>query len=206
MLMALLAGVLVGVGALTRYSFAWLILPVCLFIGIFLGAQRGKLCTVTLLSFLVVFGPWVARNLFVSGMPFGTATFAAVDQTPLFPADSLERSLSCDFSGVYPSDYMRKVLVNTRDMLQNELPRMGGNWMWAFFLVGLFVRFQNPTLSRLRWFVIMALLVLIPAQALGTHAHFGGNAGIEFRKSSRAPFAADAGAGSGIVFCVAGVD
>jgi hypothetical protein len=43
---------------------------------------------------------------------------------------------------------------------------MGGNWLWSFFLVGLLVKFRNPTLSRMRWFVVISILALIPAQAL----------------------------------------
>src|SRR4029077_10754838 len=49
-------------------------------------------------------------------------------------------------------------------------PRLGGNWLWPFFLVGLLVRFQSVNLSRMRWFVVGSLALLVPVQALArTH-------------------------------------
>ena len=44
---------------------------------------------------------------------------------------------------------------------------MGGSWIGAFFRVGLLVGFRNPTLNRLRYFLLLCLLVLVVAQALG---------------------------------------
>jgi hypothetical protein len=63
-------------------------------------------------------------------------------------------------------EYTRKLVDNARDVVTNELPRMGGNWLWAFFVAGLLLRFRNPALSRMRWFVIVAIVVLVPVQAL----------------------------------------
>src|SRR5262245_28988289 len=56
---------------------------------------------------------------------------------------------------------------NTRVLLQNDLPKLGGTWASAFFLVGLLVGFRNPGLKRLRYFIVACLGVLIIAQALG---------------------------------------
>ena len=48
--MAWLAGALVGLVALTRYSFAWLILPVLAFFAMHFGKRRILLCPVALLA------------------------------------------------------------------------------------------------------------------------------------------------------------
>jgi hypothetical protein len=58
-------------------------------------------------------------------------------------------------------------MINGRQIVQNELPKLGGSWVTGFFLVGLMVGFRNPTLSRLRYFLLSCLLVLAVVQALG---------------------------------------
>ncbi len=84
---------LAGIGGLSRYAFGWMIVPVLLFVALAAPRRRGRLCAAAAVAFLVVMGPWVARNLLLSGACFGTAGYALVQQTPPFPEDSLERSL-----------------------------------------------------------------------------------------------------------------
>jgi len=169
-LMALFCGALAGLGALTRYSFGWLILPVLGFLAFHFGPRRIVLVPTALLAFAAVLGPWVARNYEWSETPFGTAGYALMADTPGFPADRLERSLKPRLGDVELEDYLRKLLINVGAMFQNELPKMGGSWITAFFLVGLLVPFISQTLGRMRVFVLFSLLVLTIVQALGrTH-------------------------------------
>ncbi|MGH7971884.1 MAG: ArnT family glycosyltransferase, partial [Limisphaerales bacterium] len=89
-----LSGVLVAVGGLTRYSFAWLLIAVLVFIWLFTSKQqRLALAGTALVTFAVLLGPWVARNYMVSGLPFGTATYSVVEGTSMFPEHRLERAL-----------------------------------------------------------------------------------------------------------------
>jgi 4-amino-4-deoxy-L-arabinose transferase-like glycosyltransferase len=72
-LLAAWAGLLIGVGGLSRYAFGWMIIPVLLFIGWVAPRGRAKLCcAVAGAAFLIVLGPWMTRNM-VSGNCFGTA-------------------------------------------------------------------------------------------------------------------------------------
>ena len=170
MAMALLAGVLVGVGALTRYSFGWLILPGLVFLLRYLGPKRALLAAAATSGFLIVMAPWVTRNYAVSGTPFGTAGFAVCQNTAAYPDDQLERTLKPEFSRVEPFQYVLKFLAGTREMVKNDLPRLGGSWVAAFFLVGLLVPFRNPTLGRLRSFVLWCGVTLMVVQTMGrTH-------------------------------------
>jgi hypothetical protein len=165
-----LSGVLVGLAGLTRYSFAWLIVPVVLFVASVPARRRGLLAAVALGMFAVVMAPWVARNLGVSGTPFGTAGYAVLQGTSLFPGDQLERTLYPDFSLVTLPEYWQKLWPALREIVQSDLPRLGGSWVSAFFLVGLLVPFRNPTLGRLRWFMVGSLALFAVVQALGrTH-------------------------------------
>src|SRR5664280_3753743 len=96
--LALAAGVLIGMGALTRYAFGWTIIPVVLFLLFFSGQQRVLHVLAALGAFVIVLTPWVIRNYAVSGTLFGTEGFAIVEGTGLFPRFQLERSVDHDLT------------------------------------------------------------------------------------------------------------
>ena len=161
------AGLLLGLGMLTRYSFGWLILPVGIYLMLFGGPRKAALCLLTLAVFLLVVSPWIYRNVKVSGMPFGTATFAVLGGPFTFPEYQLERSLTPDFKQGFFGGLLVKLFGNSRALLQNELPKLGGSWLTALFLAGLLLGFRNLGLRRLRYFLMMSLATLIVVQALG---------------------------------------
>jgi len=162
-----LVGVVVGVGGLTRYAFGWLILPVVLFLIISGGQQRVLAVLISLVTFAAVLAPWLARIYNISGTPFGTAGFAVIENTILFPEYRLQRSLEPDFSRLYLMPFWLKLMTNSRQIVQSELPKLGGSWITAFFLVGLMVSFRNPAVRRLRYFVLACVGVLVIVQSLG---------------------------------------
>jgi 4-amino-4-deoxy-L-arabinose transferase-like glycosyltransferase len=171
-MLAVLAGALVGLGGLTRYAFAWLVFPVLLYLVLFGGSRRLVFASVAFIAFLVVMTPWVIRNHHLSGAPFGTATYTVLQNTPLFPENRLERSLEPDvgphawklfFLRVLP----QKLISNSRQIIQGDLPKLGGGWISAFFLVGLLIGSPTLTVGRLRYFLLMCIAVLGVAQALG---------------------------------------
>jgi len=118
-------------------------------------------------TFLVILTPWIWRNIAVSGTPFGTAGYAIVEGTYLLPENKLERSLQPDFKGLGVKPFVFKLTGNSRHILQDELPKLGGSWMSALFLTGLLLNFRNPALQRLRYFLLSTLLLFIIVQALG---------------------------------------
>lgn len=166
-LLASAVGVLAGLGTLTRYSFGWIIIPVSVFILLFGGARRGALCLIPLLIMLLMLTPWVYRNWTLSGLPFGTATYAILEGTFLFPENRLARSLQPDFSVIFLRPFIHKFLANFREILRNDLPTLGGSWVTAFFLVGLLLGFRNLAIRRLRYFLVVALGLFVVVQALG---------------------------------------
>jgi hypothetical protein len=171
------AGVCMGVGALSRYAFMWMIIPVLLFIGWVAPRGRARLCAVAGAAFLLVLGPWIARNVVLSGACFGTASYAILEQTPPFEEDTLERSFDpqSGLRRVGPLEVVDKFLTNAREMWLNDLPRLGGNWVSAFFLVGLFIPFRDPGLGRMRIFLIGSMALLFVVQAAG-QTHLSGDA------------------------------
>jgi Dolichyl-phosphate-mannose-protein mannosyltransferase len=168
--LAIAAGLLTGMGGLTRYSFGWLILPVLAFFALFGGQRRWLLVVAAFVAFAAVMTPWVVRNELVSGTAFGTSGYAIFATTPVFPEFKLERSIVPDFAfgvNIWLKILTQKLLANSKELIQSEFPRLGGNWIGAFFLVGLLVGFANLTASRIRYFLLMSLPVLLAAQALG---------------------------------------
>jgi len=171
---------------LTRYGFAWVILPVLVYLGWFMGRHRGRALALALLGFLLVMSPWLVRNAQLSGNLFGTAGLALYSQTHTFPGDTLERTLFYEPSDAPVSgqddikvkvadhvglwDIVNKLKRNLRHLLVHELPRFSGGWFAVVCLVGLVAPFRNRSLRRLRVFLLLTLAVFALGQALGrTH-------------------------------------
>jgi hypothetical protein len=173
LILAGLAGAVVGLGGLTRYAFGWLIIPVVGFLILFGGQRRILLTLIALFAFAAVMTPWIVRNYSVSGRPFGTATYEVLEKSILYPENRLERTLEPDFKASSPyflPVFWLKLKTNLYQIVTSELPKLGGSWVTAFFLVGLLVGFRNPAVARLRYFLLGCGLVLTLAQALGrTH-------------------------------------
>jgi hypothetical protein len=165
--MAAFAGVLTGLAGLTRYGFALLIFPVGFFLGALGTPKRFAMVLAAAGAFAVVLAPWVARNFVVSGTPFGTAGYALVQGTELFKDFQLERTLNPDLSLITGGMLWHKMIAGVREILEKELPRLGGSWVSAFFLVGVMVPFRKTVLLRLRMFLLVCLGLFIVAQALG---------------------------------------
>jgi hypothetical protein len=158
--LAATAGLLIGLGGLTRYAFAFLMIPALVFILVSADHRRGILALTALAAFAAVMAPWIARNYSVSGTPFGTSTYALLEGTDLFPGDRLQRSLSpdlrFDLSAVWD-----KWGANIRFLLPALFTSLGGGLIGGFFLAGLLVGFRNPTLRRIRHFLLLCLALLL---------------------------------------------
>ncbi|EEF57726.1 ArnT family glycosyltransferase [Pedosphaera parvula] len=164
--LAATVGVCVGIGTLTRYSFGILMLPILLFFILFLPQRRVIFSLATIAAFAVVLAPWVFRNYRLSHTAFGTAQYAIYETVAPFTEHRLSRSLKPDFSQVHYNQIWFKFLGNFRSEVAEDLPRIGGNWVSAFFLAGLLISFKHPGLNRLRFFLLFSLFAFLVAQAL----------------------------------------
>lgn len=170
LVLAAAVGLLLGVGMLTRYAFGWLILPVSVYLVLFLARRKAVALLLVTLVFAAVVSPWLYRNYQLSGAWFGLAGYALVEETATVDGEILERSLNPNLDNVRFEDYLAKWVTNSATVLQDDLPRLGGNWITAFFFVGLLLAFKHPGLNRLRVFLLLSLGVWAIIQALGrTH-------------------------------------
>lgn len=167
-LLALLAGVLVGMGALTRYSFGWLILPVAAYIGWLGSRSRAWVGVIPVVVCLLVMAPWLVRNYQLCGHPFGTAGYAVLEDTWVYPEHNLSRSLNPNLANRTLADAVwGKFADNSRRLIQEELPSLGLAWVGCFFIVGLMVPYRNSWTARLRTFLIPSIALIAVVQALG---------------------------------------
>ena len=160
-------GLLLGLGAMTRYSFAWILLPTAAFLLLLTGKHRFNNTVLALLVFGLVCAPWITRNLLVCGQPFGTASYSFMEATPAFPGHKLQRSLAPEFGKYEIQMFWRKTLTNLRTVVGTELPRLGGSWVSAFFLVSLLLPFRNLGINRLKYFLLACLVTLALVSAVG---------------------------------------
>lgn len=166
--LAITAGVLTGVGGLTRYAFGWAIIPVVLFLALFSGSRRVHHALAALGALILVMAPWVVRNLAVSGTPFGTASFAVAEGTFLYPQFQLERAIHPDFThAVWLRPYLNKLVTNAEDIVTNDLTRIAGSWATLLFWAGLLLSFLSLAVRRLRYFLLFCLGTFVVVQALG---------------------------------------
>ena len=165
---AFFAGLLVGLGMLTRYSFGWLMVPVIIFLSQFGGPRRAGLAVTAFLAFALVATPWLLRNLAVSGTLFGTAGFAVVEGTFGFTGTRLMQSLHPDLTSAYwLAPYQSKLLSQLQSFTAGDIFRLGGGWLGVLFLAGLLLGLRNSAARRLRYFILMCLGIFILVQTLG---------------------------------------
>lgn len=172
--MAAYAGAIVGIMALTRYSMGWLIIPVAAFLALNTPVARGPAAATALGVAALLLSPWLARNYNISGTLFGTAGYALHHGTSAFPGHLLERSMpkniQLQLNNVEVAQYPRKLFVNGRDILTEELPRAAGNWIGALFLGAMIIPFRNPSLAKLKHFLAGTILLFVVVQGLGRTA------------------------------------
>ncbi len=167
LLLGAAVGLLLGLGGLTSYAFALLIVPVLIWLAIYARGQAVPVGLAVVAGLVLVMGPWLIRNYNLSGVPFGTASCKILEGTAVFPGHRLERSLNPTVQ-VYPSLLGQKLFANAREVVEKNLFELGGSaWLTVFFVSGLMVGFRKPSLRRLRHFLLLSFGVLLAVQALG---------------------------------------
>lgn len=164
-ILSVAAGALTGAGALTRYSFMWMIIPVALFLGLFGGRGRIFSSVAAVGAFVLVFVPWLVRNYAVSGTPFGTASYSLRES--FSPEFHLQRSLQPEFTHYILRAYFHKAAMELLSIVQTDLFKMAGGLIIALFLAGLLLGFRSVTLRRMRYFIVASIALLAIAQAMG---------------------------------------
>ncbi len=128
---------------------------------------RWRGAAIVLGCFALVAGPWVARNLAVTGLPVGLA----VQNVALKAGDATAEPsvVRATYSAALPhldlTKLANKVLTQLQETLRSRVWSGGAMWFTAFFAAGWLYVFRSAPVNRLRWLFALSLAVLVLSQA-----------------------------------------
>jgi hypothetical protein len=156
----------VGLGTLTRYAFASVLVPLLIYVGVSFPKRWRAKCGLCLLVFVLVLTPWMVRNWAVSQTLFGLSRYSMLEGVGVgTPGEIKLGQVQRTYAGELPKfrlrQQLRRTLMNGRQLCEVVLKDVGSNYLIAFFLVGLMHRFRQEEVFRLRRFVFWTLLMAI---------------------------------------------
>lgn len=154
----------VGIGTLTHYAFAAVLVPVVVYVVLSLQRRRLVRLAMCLAIFFVILAPWMIRNWKVSRTWFGLTRYAMIEKTgENMPrevrADELQRTYGLDLKEVHPWQVMRRGLLTMRQMYEVSIKDVGSSYLIAFFIVALFHRYKRDEVFRMRRFAFWSLMM-----------------------------------------------
>lgn len=155
--LAAIAGVVMGLTYLTSY--AWLVAVPIVAVFILLSSDRKTRWTATglfLVLFAVTILPWCIRTARVTGSPFFSLQGAqAISGTRTHPGNTLFRQFVPEtepwiaYAATRPMEIIQKA-ADGMDTLYPTLLNMGGAYVTPFFLVAILVTLGSGSFERLR--------------------------------------------------------
>jgi hypothetical protein len=159
--LGLTAAGLVGLAFLTRYAAGWLLLPLCILGWRMWGWVRGRWMALSMIVvFLMVTGPWLARNYWVSNSFLGLAHYRLCENIAGLRGDTLERSLNPAFGSVNWANLSRKFVANAHEIWMDSPWTVGVGLPMLFFVAAIFHKFRRPPVNRFKWFTIGGAAVM----------------------------------------------
>ncbi len=133
----------------------------------FHGRQAWQACGCVALGFAVVAGPWVARNVALTGHPVGLAgqNVALKAGDPTAEPAVVRATLSAEAPRLDLRKLGNKALTSLQENLKSRIWSGGAMWLAAFFVAGTLYAFRSPVANRLRWMVAAALAAALVSQA-----------------------------------------
>jgi hypothetical protein len=161
LLLTLLAGAIIGLAFLTKYSAGWLLVPACVLAWRMWGLTRGGWVALGMIAmFLIPAAPWMARNYWMCNEPFGLATTGIYEKVPSLIRENLQRSLDPNFGPATLKMIAMKTASNAREIWTDSPWSSCGGVIAAFFAAALFYRFRRPSVNRFKWFAVGSAGVL----------------------------------------------
>jgi 4-amino-4-deoxy-L-arabinose transferase-like glycosyltransferase len=159
-----LSALLMGLCFLTRYSSAFLFLPVLVY-AIRVCRGRGPVRGTLLYTgiFVAVISPWLARNYQLSGSLLGVAGYEFASGIPY-------SEYHPNFQHAYDMAPLgHRWLIQSREFFFTSLKQPGMDFLIFFFVVGLLYSFEKPAEMRLRRVVWVGMLCAIAGLACITN-------------------------------------
>ena len=166
-----LAALLAATAFLTRYA-SGIVALVVVFLHLGASRRRRPWAKAVLFAGLAILPaiPWLARNVALSGQPFGFVFQQLLAGTYLFPGDTLARSLAPELPDVGTAFYavQIKAIQNLRTFFGQGFGFGGGGLVLALFGAMYLHRFVRQASRTLRWCLLPAgLIAILNAAAFG---------------------------------------
>lgn len=118
-------------------------------------------------GFVLVTAPWVGRNVRLTGSPVALAlqNVALKAGDPTAEPARQRNLLSAALPTIDLNKLGNKTLTSVQETVKTRLWSGGAMWLVAFFVAGALYRFRSPVTHRLRGLFLLALGVLVIAQA-----------------------------------------
>ena len=162
------AGAAAGLMFLTDYPAGTAALVVLGFVAVrWRGAARGWGLLAVVAAFTVVTGPWLVRNVALTGSPVGLAwqDLALRAGDPTAEPATIRATLSAATPAISLAKLGNKGLTAVQTALGAGLWSGGGLCCTAFFVAGLLYRFRQDSVRRLRVVTVALVGVLVVAHA-----------------------------------------
>ncbi len=161
-------GVAAGLAMLAEYSAAALGLVAVAYAALrFQGRARWLAPLMITLGFLLASGPWLVRNLALTGHPLALASqnLALKAGDPTAEPAVHRATLSAELPRLDLRKVGNKALTSIRDNLKSRLWAGGAMWFTAFFVAGWLYPFRSVTANRMRWTFTATLGAALAVQA-----------------------------------------
>ncbi len=133
----------------------------------FRGGARWAAVTCVLAGFALATGPWVARNVALTGHPVALAAqnVALKFGDPTAEPAVQRALLSAELRPIDLNKLGNKTLTSLQENLKARVWSGGAMWLTAFFVAGCLYAFRSPVVNRLRWVFVTAFAVLLLSQS-----------------------------------------
>ena len=164
MLPFLLSVLCAAIAFLTRYITIVAVPGIALFAWLMGGRFRGgtRYAVVFVLLYMVLISPWLHRNYKVCGNPMGMVAYTSLEDTVLYPDNSLERQFHPDFTFQKAWAAVKaKWVVNYTENYPSIRPGIGAGVLLALFIATFFYHFVRPPVNYLRWGLGLSMLLMV---------------------------------------------
>ena len=146
------AGVAFGLLALTHALTIWIFAGALIF-SVFYFRPRGWATVIVLVSFAIIYTPWLLRNFIICGNPGGVAIFSILDGMRFSEAGWM-RHVDLDLTGVGPGALRDRIATNLLAQTGHLFGYFGWSVVAVMFFAGLLHSFKRTETSALRWMVL----------------------------------------------------
>lgn len=163
-----LLGAVCGLLFLTEYSTGSLVLVALGYAAMrFRGAARWIALLSVTIGFALVTGPWLGRNIALTGNPVALAAQNVALKTGDTTAEPsvVRATLSAEMVPLSLRKVANKTLTSLQDNLSSRVWAGGSMWLAAFFVAGWLYPFRSPVANRMRWIFTLAFVTLLLAQS-----------------------------------------